>query len=297
VPLLCALALVAVPAAVAGSATPIVSSQPRLAAMLPPELQVLEQKMGQLQINSEHYVQTLSTVIRVTIGAKHGRPRAHTKRSSSKFSGEVSLSAAEGELTGADGQPKDIVIGSTAYLRIAAIARHDGGRPWVRMKDGNAALLFPDRGGSFPSLEVNAGGTGSYAQLIDLLATAVGPVDDIGPATVSGQQTTEFAATVEPLKLIKALSPKESAFLDAHQLRQKLDLFITQSGLPVRVVTSEEEHHRGNYSSSLVTTEITAVEVPVVVNAPPAKETISQAQFEKLTRRISGSHITIKFAG
>jgi hypothetical protein len=280
-----------------GPATPLLASPSQLAAALPPELQALEQKMGQLQINTERYTQTLSTVSRRTIAAKHGRPRARTKHTSSTFFGEVSLSPAEAELTGAGGEPSDIVIGSTAYLRIAAVARRDGGRPWVRMKDGNAALLFPDHAGSLPSVEVNLGGTGSYARLIDLLATAVGPVDDLGPATVRGQQTTEFAATVEPLKLIKGLSHKESALLDAHPQRQKLEVFIAESGVPVRVVVAEEEHAAGSYLSLSISTEVTAVEVPVVVNAPPPKETISQAQFKKLTRRISGSRVTIKFAG
>jgi hypothetical protein len=266
---------------------------------LPPELVALEQKMGQLQINSERYEQTQISVSRTTTLAKHGKSRTNIRHRSSKVSGAVSLSPAEGELAGPGGVPSEIDVGSTLYLHFADIARRDGGRPWVRVEHASASVLFPFHGGSLPFGEVDEGGTGSYAQLINLIATADGAVEVVGPATVGGQRTTEFTAVVEPLRLIKGLSSKELAEQRAHPLREKLDVCITESGLPVRVIQSVELRRPRHYLAASLTTELTAVEAPVAFKPPPEKETISEAQFEKLERirASSGSSVTITFKG
>ena len=55
-------------------------------------LLALEQKMGQLQINSERYTETVRAVSSVTLAVAHGKSRVRTKLSTSKLYGEVSLS-------------------------------------------------------------------------------------------------------------------------------------------------------------------------------------------------------------
>ncbi len=244
-------------------------------------LLALEQKMGQLQINSERYTETVRAVSSVTLAVAHGKSRVRTKLSTSKLYGEVSLSPAEGEVVGSRGEPQQIAIGSTLYLRSPAITRHDGGRPWIRFEHGSAGLLFPFHGGSSSLLELKGGGTGSYAELIDLIATAVGTVDEIGPATVGGQQTTEFSASIEPLALVKGVSSNELSKLRA-EIHTRMDVFITEAGLPVRVAESVSEGHGRDYIHSSSAIEITGTEVPVSVEPPPAKETIGEAQLKKL---------------
>jgi hypothetical protein len=253
---------------------------------LPPALQALEQKMEQLQINSERYSQTVrgGAIVGVERQGSHGK-RVERRRRSLGVSelGEVSISPAEGQtFIGADrGRPDLVAIGSTLYGYSPKIARLDGGRPWVRsFSPGFASndTLFPDHGRSD---EVNLGGAGPYAGLINLLATAVGPVAAAGQTIVDGQQTSEFTAAVQPLSLIKGLSPKTLQALHRQRLSEKLEVFIAESGLPLRVISSTST------SSSVVTetTDILAVDIPVNVARPPARRTIGEVELIKLLRR------------
>jgi len=95
---------------------------------------------------------------------------------------------------------------------------------------------------------------------------------------VDGQQVTEFTATVEPFRLIKGLSETALEFIRKQLPLEKLEVFITESGLPVRVVTST------SIAASPVsqTTEILAINIPVKVKRPPARRTISTARLLKL---------------
>jgi mono/diheme cytochrome c family protein len=261
-------------------------SPPPAPASLPPALQALEQKMENLRVNSERYTQTIrgGAIIAVELKGKHGR-RVKRRRRSLGVSelGEVSLSPAEGQVfAGADrSRPSLIMIGATLYDYSPKIARQDGGRPWIRSRSPGFAdsdPLFPNHGRSG---EVNLGGTGAYAGLVNLLATALGPVATVGQATVDGQQTSEFAAVVEPLRLIKGLPPKMLKLLRRHRTAEKLEVFITEAGLPLRVRASIDT----SSSSVSETTDILAVNAPVDVKRPPARRTIGQAEFIKLLRR------------
>ncbi len=251
----------------------------------PPALGALEQKMEQLRVNSERYSQTIrgGAIVGVDLG-KH-RKRVGPGRRSLDVSelGEVSVSPAEGEVfAGADrSRPSLIVIGSTLYDHSPKVARLDGQRPWVRSSGSGLAsddTLFPDHGRTD---EVNLGGAGAYAGLINLLATAVSPVATAGQALVGGQQTSEFTAVVEPLSLIEGLSPKMLRTLRRQRVSEKLEVFITESGLPLRVISSMST------SSSVVseTTDILAVNVPVNVARPPARRSIGYAKLIELLRR------------
>jgi cytochrome c2 len=236
--------------------------------------------MEQLRVNSERYTQTIRGGAIVGVNP-HGK-RVRRSLDTSEL-GEVSLSPAEGQVfAGADrSRPNLIMIGSTLYDYSPKIARQDGGRPWIRSRSPDFAdgdPLFPNHG--HPG-EVNLGGTGSYAGLINLLATAFGPVGTAGQATVDGQMTSEFTAVVEPLRLIKGLSPKVLKRLRRHRAAEKLEVFVTESGLPLRVTASIDT----SSSSVSETVDILAVNVPVNVEQPPARQTIDEAEFIKLLRR------------
>jgi len=249
-------------------------------------LQALEQKVRLLQINSERYSQSIRGGATITVERQgdHDR-RGERKRRSLHVNqlGEVSISPAQGQVFDGAGRsmPNLIVVGSTFYSYSSKIARLDGGRPWVRSTipgPAGVGTFFPYHGR--PG-EVNLGGAGSYAGLINLLATAVGPVATAGQAIVDGQQTSEFTAVVEPLSLIEGLPPKMLQTLRRHRPREKLEVFITESGLPVRVIVST----RMSSSMASTTTDILAVNIPVGVKQPPARRTIGEAEFVKLLRR------------
>jgi hypothetical protein len=248
---------------------------------LPPELQALEHKMERLSVNSERYSRTS----RVLTGAA-GK---HQSLATSQV-GEVSLSPAVGEsFIGRDtNEPSRLVIGSVSFSYSPRIARCDGGRQWVQ----NGAPLFI---ASFPyhglSGETNSSGSGAYAGLINLLGTARGDITVVGPAKVDGRQTTEFTALVDPAMLLKGVSERELRSLTINNedllilqthlssLPTNLQVFITGSGLPVRVVTSARS---GPSYAISETTEILAVNIPIKLRRPSARSTIDEADFAKL---------------
>ena len=119
---------------------------------------------------------------------------------------------------------------------------------------------------------MNAGGTGAYAELIDLLATANGAVRIVGPATVDGQATTELTASVKPLALI------QGAANGTEEQTAQLDVFVTDAGLPLRVSRSE----RFGPISSTQTIDVLATDVTVTVKPPPKRKTIGGKALEKL---------------
>jgi hypothetical protein len=270
-------------------ASPAGAADVRSSADLPPALQALEAKMAQLNITSERFLRLErgNTVTVINTGSSsNGRVHTRVKHASvnTEELGEISLSPAVGELFGGADltEPQAIAAGSTLYTRVPKRARLDCGRPWVRLQGGAAGLPLPFHGSS---REVNMGGIGPYAGLINLLATATGPVSTVGPAVVEGQATTEFTANVDPLLLIEGVTPKEHVAIERHVLSVTLGVFIAESGLPLRVVTQI-----GVGSSRLTqTVEILAVDIPVSVKPPPARQTIGEQQF---ARRLTGKHIS-----
>jgi hypothetical protein len=251
-------------------------------------LVMLEQKMRELQVNSERFSVITQGSVTVTNEAngKLVGPSRHVSLDRST-QGEASLQPEEGEiLSGNPSRPRGISIGSSTYIYEPDIAKYDGHRPWIRLDVSHGvtageAPIFPYHG---ESGEVKAAGTGSYAGLINLLGTVVGPVTVSGPVTVQGQTATEFTAMVEPLVLNGEIPPKELVLLRKHVPPTKLEVFITESGLPVRVVGSLA-------TSDLVseqTTEILAVNIPVDIKRPPVRKTIGQAQLDRLERSRHG---------
>ncbi len=259
------------------------STRPTAPVILPPSLQALEQKMRQLQVNSESFATTATASFTLRIGGRHGKHKTRTTQASSHTIGQVSLSPREGTVTDVTaGTPKAIEIGTSLYLYFHALIKRDHGRPWVHFKPpgSDGFELFPFNGES--SIERNDSGTGPYAGLLNLLATATGPVGVGGSATVDGQQTTEFTATVEPLKLVKTSGAKELAKAFGRSQAKKLEIFIAESGLPVRVVLKSDVHTSQISVTSTETTDVTTINEPFTVVPPPAGQTIGEARFAKL---------------
>jgi hypothetical protein len=282
------IALLALIAGACGSVAVAQASSATAPTALPPTLVALEQKMEALQVNSERFSVITKGSVTVT-DETNGKPVGPSRHVSldRTSQGEASLQPDEGEiLSGNPSRPRVISIGSSTYIYEPDIAKHDGHRPWIRLDVSHGsttgeAPILPYHG---ESGEVKATGTGSYAGLINLLGTAVGPVAVSGPVTVQGQTATEFTAMVEPLALSGEIPAKELALLREHVPPTRLEVFITESGLPVRVVGSLTTSD----ITSAQTTEILAVNVPVDIKRPPARKTIGQAQLNRRERSRHG---------
>jgi hypothetical protein len=253
-----------------GLSSSLIASAAALAptALVPPQLQTLEQKMARLQFNSERFSEVSRGVISVT-NEVNGKPVGRTRRypENSSSVGEASVSPARGEVfLGRAHTPELISIGSIDYQRQAGKTRR-----WVRSRsDGEsaAAQILPFHGGR--RLEADAGGTGSFAGLINLLTTAVGTLRVGGPVTVRGQATTEIVATVEPRLLIRGITVEDLTGFKAEEPIETLHMFFTESGIPIRVVSAISSQDL----DVTTTEEVLGIDMPVTVKAPPARNTV-----------------------
>jgi len=290
------LAIVLTAAGCGGSSTR--SSQKGQSAEVQPALQVLVAKMRALRVTSERYTQTTSTLV---------RQRSRTERFHDALIGEVGLSPDRGETfhAGPVPIPSELVIRGARFRYSSALGGCDGGRPWVRQRTGRAGIrviggherIRPSRPEppvhaslpfqAFPG-ERTRGGSGPFAGLINLLDTATGPVQSEGAVTVDGQNTTEFSARVDPAALLvdasetdlPVLRPSNEDLLILQQrlrtLPTQLHLFLSDSGLPVRVITSATLFG-GTYSTD-EQVDLLAVNAPVQVAAPPGRQVIGPRQ-------------------
>jgi hypothetical protein len=258
------LAVGAVPTDAATSVAPTVAS-------IPAAVQPLIAKIEALPVTSERYTVTTHASGTQTIKLPGGKRRKVSRSTSTSATGEASLAPLAAKLykKGSSGQLSSVAVGSKVY--VYSPSRKHKGRPWLLLAGVSAATLFPFHGQDNPAIEMNAGGTGTYAELIDLLATANGAVTVGGSALVDGQQTTELKATVRPFALIQGTTSKESG-----ELTEQLEAFVTETGLPVRVVRSE----RIEGISLSETTDVLAINVPVTVKPPPADKTIGEARLK-----------------
>ncbi len=109
----------------------------------------------------------------------------------------------------------------------------------------------------------------------------------MGVATINGQRTAEFTARVAPASLLAGVSEPELPALQSHNedtlilqqhlrtLPTQLHLFLSASGLPVRVITS------ARFARTYLTGEqvdVLSVNSPVSIAAPPADQVIGWAQ-------------------
>lgn len=263
------------PAAIAAASTPAPAP-----AVVPPALAALEQKMALLSTRSERYEQTERGFIDVT-NEVNGRPVGRTRRVSADGSATGPLQGEVVDSTRAR-HTRTLFAGGASYLLVPALARYDGGRPWVR-EPAEASAAFPYHGGG-PGT-VSLGGAGPYAGLLDLLASASGQVLETGSATIDGQQATGFEASVNPFELIAGLTREDAEDAVLAGYVDHLTVYLSESGLPLRVVDAEHDRHGANSLTLTSETNVLAVEVPVSVKPPPAARTIGQAAYERVLRK------------
>lgn len=269
----------------AGAAT--VPSTP---TTLPPALVTLEQKMGELQVSSERF--SLKTAI---TGVK--LPRGLTKLLSldSTDSGEITTSPPAGNLNlSLFGQPLTFrVVNETTYLYEPALSRYDGGRPWIKFgRHGFGELISPPAAVTPEPMHTKASEP-PFAGEIKLINSAT-DVREGGASTVDGQAVTQFTGGLDLSKIEKPL--RSITIKTAHGRRvihprrikrtARLELFIAPTGLPVRTVVATTT----GKATATVTLDIPAINFPLVIEAPPASQTIGLAELRKLEKKLAKRH-------
>jgi hypothetical protein len=298
----CALAA----ASVLSGATPDAAAPPKRASSpapagvppppaLPPGLVALEQKMLALQLTSERFSASISIVEQPSVKGPAGQFGNPFGRKSSvttellSATGEASFTPPQANIQVSFLGLKfnERVIGTTLYLEEPFIARVDGGRPWVEERNQNLEQSV-NLGASTPG--GGAGGAGSkvFAKTIETL-NAARSIHEVGQVTVDDQPTTAFKASVEVDRIGK---PTRAQTRVRRKLLRPLigvEIFIAESGVPVRTIVRLE--YRGHHGGLIVQSDILAVNVPVVVQAPPADKTISQARLDRLLARRLVRHV------
>jgi len=320
------------PSSTAAEAATTTGAEGQTPAVVPPNLQALEQKMAQIRFN------TARVALRFAIGelgpavsgAELGTGATGLDSFMTSVTAAVRRSPSESISTSRNGGLKlsaghtlgastsvERTIGKTVYTYKPSVASYDGGRPWVRSKakpapksGSDSAKLSAVFGSLSPTFAASAGSpAGLFSKLIEELGEAQS-IQEVGPATVDAQQVTEFTASISLAKLLspkqlegitksngslgELLSPigsakqrdeakkhNEEAATKLSETTVELELFIAPSGLPVRTSSV-----LGGRSEGIgVEEDILALEIPVVVHAPPARETIGEAQLAKLEKK------------
>lgn len=112
---------------------------------VPPNLQALEQKMGELKVTSLRFSEQTSVTV------PHGQSKILKLLKlllGTGISGEVTTSPTAGNVVlSLFGHPLTLrVVDGTTYFYLRALGRVDHGRPWVKLGPGGLAELFTVNG-------------------------------------------------------------------------------------------------------------------------------------------------------
>ena len=293
-----------VPAAAAYASQPKASPSIATASppAIPPDLAALEQKMGELRVNTERF--TLKTAVS-GLKLPHGLGAILSLLELS-ISGEASRSPMASNITLKLAGHAAYVrqVGSTAYLYLPSFAPHDGGRPWIVAGTSEGGPLFGGSPGSLydpvagsqeeaSPLDALSNGDDGFAGLIKAVNGALS-VSELGAGTVDGQSVLGFRAVLDP----SAFEPKPSKSVGQHppikvRVRVRpvkptlgLEVFIAADGLPVHTVVTETTTSGGGRAVRLTATlDLPEINFPLVIEAPPASQTITQARFAAIEHK------------
>jgi hypothetical protein len=262
-------------------------------APLPASLLALEQKMEELKVSSMRFsAETSFTVPR----GNHGLLKPLKLLLPSGLSGEETFSPAAGNVTfSLFGHPFKLrAVGKSTYLYLRALARVDHGRPWVKLGPGGFFELFKVDGKhvkppktSELKIDQPALAEPPFTGLRKGLAGAE-EVRETGTGTLYGQPVTSFLAILEPEQLEHEndLASTSRRLPSSQQSMVTLETSLAANGLPVRTVIAE----RSEGLTLSATVNIPAINFPLVVEAPPASQTISIARLRELERRSRHRH-------
>ncbi len=285
-----ALALAGTPGVAAAAEPAPVPSSPH--ASLPASLVALEQKMEELQVTSMRF--SSETSFAVSRGNLGGFSKLLKALLPSGVSGEETLTPPAGNFTlTLFAHPFKLrVVGAATYLDLSGRARGPHHRVlhiWVKLGPGGLLEVFTVNGKHLkppktPESTVSQPALAEppFTGLRKALAGAE-EVRETGTGTLYGQPVTNFLAILEPEQLEheKDLASTSRLLPSPPPPMVTLETSLAQNGLPVRTVIAE--HSKGFAVSATV--NIPAINFPLVIEAPPASQTISIAQLRKLERR------------
>jgi hypothetical protein len=289
--------------ALAALATALLLAAPSAgeAAAVPPELAALEQQTSKLQVNSERF--TLQEEVSVGELGGSSIPFTLLIAGRGEASDTPSESSVEAGLFGST-SVRERVIGETEWVYEQHAKEVDGGRPWVRRKRKPPKAA---NGLGLGLLETpEPGSQGTFSKLIEELNGAQTLVDS-GPVTVEDERVIEFDASINPAPLIAQLEAEARAKEPRHPLESlfpelpsggskgptrtfpaptyELEVFIAPNGLPVRLRATFT--YQGDVISARVDT--LAINIPLSVSPPPARQTIGASKLKVLERRAAAT--------
>jgi hypothetical protein len=261
------------------------------AATLPPGLVALEQKTSELRISTLRF--SLQTSITAPKDKHQLASLLRLFGLDSKISGEATITPPASNVTfNLFTLPLTLrTVGKAAYVYIAKLARYDHGRPWIELGPGGLVELFTVNGKPLtrsqpvktqtqePSLAEPP-----FTVLEKELAEAR-EVRELGPGTLDGQPVTRFLAVLEPAQLKNEALASAARRPRVHNPplppTATLEVSLSPAGLPVQTVITVSA---GGIITS-ATLEIPAVNFPLVIEAPPAAQTLSIGAYRKLEKQ------------
>lgn len=269
--------------------------------LVPPALLALEQKMLLIHFNTAR-VSAVFGLGELGAPAGGGELGADADKCNSLIStttGTERLSPPEATAISEIGGvtvTKQISIGRTLYTYTPSAEPYDGGRPWVSsvkalvLKSSTSSPLSVI---STLSEDQPTTSTGFFQRLIEEINGA-SKIQEVGPAVVDGQPVSEYTATVSIAKLIAArlsqkqidVAKKNKLFKSIAKATLSLELFITSSGLPIRMIDIIGPRNEGIG----VEQDILATDIPLTIHAPPPSKTIGQTRLRKLERQYAKKH-------
>jgi hypothetical protein len=90
---------------------------------------------------------------------------------------------------------------------------------------------------------------------------------------------------VRPFALLRGLTQEDMANIEANEFSERLTLYVSEAGLPVRTIDVEHAGRGANAFSDSATTDILAVNIALHVKAPSVRKTIGERRFDALLRK------------
>jgi hypothetical protein len=245
-------------------------------ATIPPELQLLEQKIQQLKIRTARFSSRLALGIS---GSDSTLELTAT--------GEIEHSPSESQVTtntvihkrsgpGAHEVTVRRQIGDTRYTYNLMSSRRDGGRPWVREHLTREQIKAQEKEGKPGEIDVGPFAIG----LLDIAQR----IEATGPATLDGHTVEQFNLTFAPGEYpAKELPFEELLENEFCQPTANVSLSIDPAGVPVSTTVSATYHNSKRTITTSLNFGFPAINFPFTpLKPPPAKQTIGEVALRRL---------------
>lgn len=263
-----------------------------LPSAVPPALSALEAKADALQITSART--SVSVSLNLGGAEKKLRKLAQVLDTSAEGVETTSPPAAALKMTLFGAHIRLRYVDGHVYLYSTALARRDGGRPWIELAHGPLSRMF----GSIGKADLTAESSGSrrFAKLFTLVNEGTA-IHELPPTTLYGQPVTGFGEeldehagteTSDAGGALGAFSASSGSAPHVSEPKPTLSIYLAASGAPVRVQIRAGTAGAG----ATMSLDFPAIDFPLTIPAPPAAHVISEA---KLTKR-AGAHHAVSLA-